>query len=168
MRAITEREKRLRVLNPELALIQPDVSWQAAYMEQIDQGWHDYQHDVEHLRDPDAFSVFVGRINSGQSWKGSQECHVRWFINPTTRKILGRVRLKNIQVPASDPIWQDPTTRAGGHVGYSICPSSRGLGLSTLMLSLALDECFLMGLADCFWWINVGTRRPRSVGGVAR
>lgn len=153
-RALTSKELGLRAMWPQAVLIQPSVVWREAYMRAIDDSWHDYKQDIEPLRDPEGFGLFVQKIGQGRSWDGSQECHVRWLVDSVSNTLLGRVRLKNIHVQLHDPLWSDPTTFIGGHVGYSICPASRGKKLGTLLLSLALDECWNMELRSCFWSID--------------
>ena len=125
-------------MNAGYRLVEPAVRYHKAFLAMIEDfrlaGEDRYRHVAEVARRD--FPTYVRGLLEAAKGIGLRPGWVPytifWMVGPGAPLVVGSVQLRHWLTPALE--------KEGGHIGYNITPSRRGLGLGTLQLALALDE----------------------------
>jgi RimJ/RimL family protein N-acetyltransferase len=117
----------------------PSPEWKGAYLEALAEDYFDFAPIAWRSIDDD-----IADMASGKLWDGRMATTL-WLMSPDNATHHGRVRLKNLSISPTDPLWDDPLAMLNGNFGYKLRPSSQGKKLGTLALSLALDKLAELG-----------------------
>ncbi|MBN2203573.1 MAG: GNAT family N-acetyltransferase [Thermoleophilia bacterium] len=139
----------------------------------------EYQAEGRHLElpaalltDPAEFARYVAALRAGVARPGEADRYLRsvgatpepqegdyvpetalWWVQDD--EYLGRVSLRHQLT--------EELRREGGHIGYEVRPSARGLGHATAMLTAALPIAASLGIRVAHLDCDVGNRASRRV-----
>lgn len=138
-----------------------------SYIRALETGFFDVPLSVEPsilAINDQAFEEHIACVNQLRSPDGSLSRKTLWLVDACA--FIGRTRLKGMEIPISDPIWQKADMRVSGHIGYKLAPEFFGKRYGSLILSLALDYLFLAGARQtkfCVKCSNIPSQKPPPV-----
>lgn len=128
----------------DLRLINPTESLEKKYLDML----LEWKQSGEELipwslnLDTTNFNLMIKNLNGYRKGidlpEGFVACSTYWLINKND-EILGAIEIRHK--------LNDFLLFRGGHIGYGIRPKERRKGYSTLMLSLALKQCEIIGIS---------------------